>query len=219
MKIYLIPGLGYDHRIFEGLPLADYEVECLNWLEPRKHEVISDYSLRLFDGVPADEDIVLIGHSIGGVIAQEIAAKRKIRKVILISSVQSRGEIPGSFRLVKPLGLYRLMTKELTIKTVKYWGGSNGLVSDADKDLFKSMISGYSNSYLQWALKELSGWQSAGGPSITSIFRIHGTEDKTFPIIGLIAPPDVVIEGGSHFMVHAEAEQVGKAVIEALRVD
>jgi pimeloyl-ACP methyl ester carboxylesterase len=217
MKIYLIPGLGYDYRIFEGLPLADYEVGNLNWIEPQKHEPISNYALRLFDGIPEEEDIVLIGHSIGGVIAQEIAAKRKISKIILISSVKSRAEIPGSFRLVKPLGLYRLMTKALSVKTVKYWGASNGLVSDVEIDLFKSMVSGHSNTYLQWALRALSGWQSIELPSTTKLFRIHGTDDKTFPI-ELIDRPDVVIEGGSHFMVYAEAGKVGEAVVGALEV-
>lgn len=216
MKIYLIPGLGYDCRIFERLTFETYEVVCLNWIEPLWQEGIGDYALRLFQGEPVDEDDVLIGHSLGGVIAQEFAAKRKVQQVVLISSVQSRDEIPLKFKIVKPLGLYRLFTKELCVRTVKYWGAKHGMVSIAQQDLFKRMVGKQSNAYLQWALKALSAWQSPELLSGTKLFQIHGTDDQTFPI-ELIEKVDVVIEGGSHFMVYVEPEKVGEAVVGVLK--
>ncbi|MFK8164368.1 MAG: alpha/beta hydrolase [Lewinella sp.] len=212
MKIYLIPGLGYDHRIFEKLSLRDVEVEYLNWIEPRKQEAIGEYAFRLFANVPEGEDIVLIGHSLGGIVAQEIAAKRKIKKIILLSSVKSRAEIPTFFKAIKPLGLYRLLTSTISQKTVKYWGPQHGFSSTEGQELFKSMVGRHSNTYLQWALKALSGWTCPELPSTTWVFQIHGTDDQTFPF-GLIEDADVVIEDGTHVMVYTEPKKVEKALL------
>jgi pimeloyl-ACP methyl ester carboxylesterase len=215
MKIYLIPGLGYDCRIFEKLAFANMEVRCLKWIEPRRQEALGDYALRLFQEVPMDEDLVLIGHSLGGIIAQELAAKRKVQKIILVSSVQSRAEIPFQFKVVKRLGLYRLFTKELSVRTVKYWGAKHGIASTSLQDLFKSMVNKHSNAYLQWALKALSAWQSPDLPTETKLFQIHGTDDQTFPI-ELIKGADVVIQGGTHVMIYSEAEEITEVLIRSL---
>ena len=40
MKIYLLPGLGFDHRIFARLDLGGLDVEYINWIEPKDKEPI-----------------------------------------------------------------------------------------------------------------------------------------------------------------------------------
>lgn len=47
MKIYLMPGLGYDCRIFDLLDLNNFDVVRLHWIEPMPREHIHDYAQRL----------------------------------------------------------------------------------------------------------------------------------------------------------------------------
>ncbi len=214
MKFYFIPGLGYDCRIFEKWDLLKDDGQCLNWIEPEIDESFNQYAERLFQPV-VEEEIGLIGHSLGGMIAQQICSKKKVRLLILISSIQSRTELPLFFKMVKPMKLYKIFTKELCLKTFKFWANQHGFTNPEEKELFKSMVERQSNAYLQWALRSLSAWQSPKISSGTRILQIHGTKDKTFPI-GKLSSPDIMIEGGDHFMVYSQAEVLNKIVSDAI---
>jgi len=208
MKIVLIPGLGYDCRIFSKLNLSEFEVQHLDWIEPKPNETIHNYSQRLFSTIEkSSEKIVLIGHSLGGIVAQEIASTFNIKKIILISSIKSRKELPIFLRLIKPLMLTKFFTKELSVKTVKFWGKGHGLENEHEKDLFKSMVGKQTNFYLQWALRELSSWQEPTIPTRTDIVHIHGTNDKTLPY-KLVNKPDFTIQNGSHICILKEAKKI-----------
>ena len=208
MKVILLPGLGYNCKIFERINFDYSEVGCLNWIEPLPNEPIRDYAVRLFEDLPRNgEKIILVGHSFGGIVSQEIAMVKPIEKIILISSIKSHVEIPFFFRIIKRWGLYKYFTKELSIKTVKYWGKTHGFRNTEEQELFRDMVGEQSNNYLQWALKTLSEWRAPELPLSTVIFQIHGTSDKTFPI-KLIEKPDIVVESGSHVMIYTQSENI-----------
>ena len=210
MKIIFIPGLGYDHRIFENLDLPFSNVEYINWIEPKPNEKLEDYSKRIFSPfINVEDEIILLGHSFGGILAQEIARIKTIKKIILISSIKSRKELPLMFKAINKFRLHKIFTKELCIRTVKFWGRSHGFAKDSDKALFKSMVGKNSNYYLQWALKGLSSWEKSELPSTTNLIQIHGPKDKTFPI-GLIENPNFVIEDGDHLLVYQKANEMSK---------
>lgn len=203
MTIYQIPGLGFDHRIFQHLELG--MMKSLDWIDPVKGESLATYAERLAKGIDKQEDNVIIGHSLGGIVAQEIAMIKPIRKILLVSSIRSRAELPRKFRIIRPLGLHKLFTKGPTLRTVKYWGKGQDYETPEEQALFKSMVGKYSNTYLQWALKELSGWQGVDLPPDTSVCQINGDRDKTFPI-SRIKQADHIIPNAGHFMVYKHPE-------------
>lgn len=212
MKIVLIPGLGYDSRIFDNLNLSNFKVQYLNWIEPKTNEKIHDYSKRLYSDVDnSSEDIILIGHSLGGIVSQEIASVNQIKKIILISSIKSRKELPLSFKLVRPLMLDKFFTKQITIKTLRFWGKGHGFDNETDKNLFRSMVGKQTNVYLQWALRELSSWHEPKIKSETKIVHIHGTNDKTLPY-KLVNNPDFTVDNGSHICVLKKSEEVSEMI-------
>ena len=218
MKIYLIPGLAYDDRIFARLKFRNQLVKYLTWIDPCPNEPLRTYAKRMFGaGLDDPDDIVIIGHSFGGMIAQEIAMLRKVKKIILISSITSRMELPSYFKLIAPLKLYPFFGKNISIKTVKYWGKRHDFKNSNEQEFFISMVNKQSNSYLQWALKSLSNWKSPGLPKTTSIYQLHGTDDRTFPI-KLIDKPDAIIKGGSHMMVYNRSEEINKLILIQLKV-
>lgn len=210
MKIFLIPGLGYNHRIFENLKFPLPQVEIINWIEPEINEEIHDYARRFFKPFEnLDDEIILIGHSMGGMMAQEIANFKTIKKIILISSIKSRKEMPWFFKVIKPLCLSRFFSKEFSIKTVKFWGANHGFETPNEIELFKSMVGAQSNNYLQWALSTLSIWHEPSFPNTTELIQIHGTNDKTFPF-KLIDNPQYVIEKGSHVLVYKQGKRISE---------
>ena len=79
MKIYFIPGLGFDRRIFQNLELVSADIEYIDWIEPISlNENIKAYATRLATQIDHHSDgTILIGHSFGGVISQEIAQIKK----------------------------------------------------------------------------------------------------------------------------------------------
>lgn len=217
MKIFLLPGLGYDCRIFDKIDWGAYDVEHIDWIEPAHDESLTEYAKRLIGSKLSGQDKnVLIGHSMGGVVAQEIARFQKVDQIILISSLRSDREIPFSFKLLKSLGLYRLFTKEVSIKTVKYWGKDHGMDTEETMTLFKSMVGGMTNDYLQWALKALAGWKSNDLAMKTKILQIHGDNDKTLPIKNLRGP-DITIQNGSHFMLYNRAPEINEIINQYLK--
>jgi len=209
--IYTIPGLGFDNRIFSRLKLPRYEIHHLDWIEPLPKEPIGNYALRMSDKIKHDpQNCILIGHSFGGIIAQEIAAHLPIKKIILISSIKSKKEKPLNFKIVAPFGLHYLFTKKRTLKTFDYWGKHFGYDTKELQELFKKMVSDRSDNYLQWSLYQLSIWCGVNNLKMP-VHHIHGSLDKTFPF-RLISPPVVKVEGGTHMMVYDRADEISRLI-------
>lgn len=207
MKVYFIPGLGFDSRIFQKLKLVGADIQFIDWIEPTsKKEDIRAYAARMAIQIEHQSaETILIGHSFGGIVSQEIAQIKKIHKIILISSIKSRKELPFHFKILWPLGLCKFFTKSLVQKTFKYWGSYQGYKSKEEKKLFIDMFNKQSNKYLQWALGQLSIWSNSGSSSSTETIQIHGDFDKTFPI-ALINSPNVTVKKGDHFMVYNQPD-------------
>ncbi len=207
LKLVFIPGLGYDSRIFKRLDLTEYPATFLKWIEPLPNEHITDYACRMFkDQDYQDYNVVLIGHSFGGIIAQEIALQYPIKAIILVSSVQKANEIPKWLKLIAKLSLQNILNKEFSIRTIKYWGHSHGFTEKADITLFKSMVTEHSNKYLRWALRALGSWSPKQKPSTLKIYQIHGTNDKTFPIRQL-NNVDITLTHGSHIFIYKRPKE------------
>ena len=215
LTIYTLPGLGFDKRIFSRLKLPFDEIHHLDWIEPLPKESIVNYAKRMADKINHDlSSCILIGHSFGGIIAQEIAALFPIKKIILISSIKSKKEKPLNFKMVAPLGLQNFFTKKTTLNTFDYWGKYFGYDTKESQNLFKDMVADRSDHYLQWALLQLSKWQEPVAPK-TPTYHIHGSQDKTFPF-KLISPPLIKVEGGSHMMVYNRAGEISSMIEEMI---
>jgi pimeloyl-ACP methyl ester carboxylesterase len=213
----LLPGLGFDCRIFQNLDFEDFEVEHINWIDPLEGETFHDYSIRIFENrTVKDEKTILIGYSLGGMAAQEIATFYDIEKIIIISSIKSGKENPLHFRIVNPLRIFKLFTKIFCVKSIKYWGKAHGYIREEELALFRSLIMRQSNSYLKWSLRELSIWKFKANQRNPKIFHIHGDSDKTFPI-GLIHELDVVVKNGSHLMLYKQPKEISGLVLKELK--
>lgn len=198
IHIYLMPGLGANSRIFEYIKLPEdtFETHWLSWKIPQKKESIHGYAKRMCEEI-RHENPVLVGVSFGGILVQEMAKFLSLKKLIIISSVKSREEIPPSMKLAGTTKLFKILPTSL----VNYVGQIEKLpVGDFAKrriQLYKQYMSVDYPYYLEWAIENMLCWK----PSEISkdVIHIHGNEDAVFPIKYIKDP--IIIKGGTHIMI------------------
>src|SRR4051812_39165414 len=105
--IYCISGLAADERAFSHLRMDGHTVHYLPWLTPLPREPIGDYATHM-SSVIQEERPILVGLSFGGMMSIEIAKLRPVAKLVLISSIKSRRELPLWMKLAGKLRLNRI---------------------------------------------------------------------------------------------------------------
>ena len=196
--IYFVPGLAAGKEIFENIsfPPENYEVHIIEWMIPDKRETISEYAKRMADKV-LEPNAVLIGVSFGGVMVQEMSEFLELKKLIIISSVKSKNELPSKMRLFKTLPAYRLIPQsflENSKNMVKY---GLGIKSKAKLETYQKYLSINNTQYLKWAIKQMVGWNRTN--EIENVIHIHGDKDPVFPIRKI--KKCIIVPGGTHIML------------------
>ena len=100
-RVFLIAGLGADTRVYNNIDLNAHEVVCIDWIEPAKTETLITYTQKLINQYHISPNSIVIGNSLGGMIAVEIAKIIPLQKVILISSIKTINEAPWYFNLFR----------------------------------------------------------------------------------------------------------------------
>ncbi|MEQ9186337.1 MAG: alpha/beta hydrolase, partial [Cryomorphaceae bacterium] len=114
-KIYLIPGQGSDARIFSKIEFPEgYEVVYVAYELPNEGESMADYARKLARQIEEDTGFILIGVSLGGMLASEIAEFKHPKQVILIASAQNANELPKRYTFQRRLPLYKLVGPKLS---------------------------------------------------------------------------------------------------------
>ena len=206
-KIYCIPGLGVDSRIFGNLKL-DADVSYLEWIEPLPDESLLAYTQRMAEGISDERDCILLGLSFGGIVAQQMARLIQPQKLILISCIKQKSEKPLIFRIFEHIPLYQLSKGNWRIKSMPYWAPRFGIKNRSDILLLQDMFSGFSDNYRMWALKQLACWQ--GDLPEFPTLHLHGDCDSVFPISRI--KNAVEIKGGNHYMIKQRADEISQII-------
>lgn len=207
--IALLPGFGCDSLIFERLNLPSEDIILLEWITPLKKESIEEYAVRLITSeMKSCNNLVLIGHSFGGVVMQEIGRVLKPAKIILISSIVSREGLSKGLHLVRNLKLHVWVHKPTVKGTFWMWRKGAGLKGEM-KPRYKSSMNGLENRYFGWAVKQLAGWSQLH-PNELEPNLILGSADGVFSVKNAHNP--IVIDGGDHMMVFKMPDEVSEAI-------
>lgn len=201
-SIYIFSGLGADERAFQFINFFEHKPVFINWIAPLKNESIEDYAARISAKITGPNPI-LVGLSFGGIMAVEVAKIVKPSKVILISSVQRKDEIPFIQRLAGMLRLHRLMPAGMMQKANFITYRLFGMETDADKKMLADILQATDPAFLAWAIDKILSWKNTSGTE--NLVQIHGTKDRLFPVYKNAA---AVVEGGGHLMVLNRAEEV-----------
>ena len=106
--VYFISGLGADERVFQFLDLSKIEHQFIKWNEPLNSESLPSYCKKLTEQINQNQEIILIGVSFGGIIAQEISKIISVKKVIIISSVKSFNEYSWQLKLASKIQIHKI---------------------------------------------------------------------------------------------------------------
>ena len=211
-KIFLIPGLGADARIFQYIDLQGYETIPVKWLEPDKQDTLSTYAQKLIDHYSITAQSIVIGNSLGGMLTIEIAKKIELDKAILISSIKTVNEAPRSFKWYRLLPLYKLIPSKWLPFTGFMVRKVMGKMSKHHQEMFISMLRGTSPKFIKWALGAIPRWDNQAIPK--NVYHITGDKDKIFPYKRIRGA--TIVEGGTHIMIFNKAKQINSWLKEIL---
>ena len=215
-KAFLIPGLALNPEVTGNIELEGYEKIYIRWIDPAGEESLESYAQRIIEiyQIPENESIVLLGHSFGGLLAQQIASNRPLAKLILISTVKNSDEIPWKIRFLRHGFAYHLASKKLILRTLSLWGWYHGYDEPELHNALVTEMSSLSNEYLIWAYKQIIHWQ--GVPSKNEFIHIHGDMDKTFPIENI--SNCLSLSGGDHLMIFKRSSEINALIAPFLSV-
>ena len=201
--IYFVPGLAAGKEIFENisLPLDNYETHILEWIIPKKKESLSDYSKRMASKV-IHPNPVLIGVSFGGVVAQEMSFFLDIKKLIIISSIKTRFEIPKKLRYANKMKAYKLMPISTLLNASDIAKFAIGSKTKKKLALYQKYLSVRNKKYIDWSIHQIMSWKRE--QAVDGVVHIHGDKDALFPIKNIKDP--IVIKGGTHVMIMHKAK-------------
>lgn len=210
INIYLIPGQGADYRLFNNFDLGDnFEIKHIEYSIPKKGMTLKNYAIELSKQIDTSADFILIGTSMGGMLACEMMDFLHPKKVILISSAKCRNELPSRYRHQKYFPLYKILPGFI---------GKLGAIilqpivepdRNVEKDTFVKMLKSKHPKFMKRSIKMVIEWDKKEVNN--NIFHIHGDNDNTLPLKNISA--NFIVKNGSHMMTLTKGKELSQLIL------
>ena len=205
LRLYLLPGTGADERLFHALDLSAYDTVNVRMPVGRRGEDLPEYAARIaVEQIDTTAPFGIIGVSLGGMVATELAERLDPEFVVIVASAKTRHELPPGYRLARRVPLYRIIGGRTMRWFTKRFQPLVEPMAEEQRALFVDMIYGKDPKFLQRAVGMMVRWQRDRAPA--GITHVHGTEDRTLPYRH--ASPDLVVRDEGHMLTYARPEVV-----------
>lgn len=203
----MIAGLGADTRVYNNINLSDeHEVTTIDWVEPDLNDTLNTYAQNLIYQYNINPNSILIGNSLGGVIAVEMAKFIPVQKVILISGIKTSDEAPWYFKLFRVLPVYKLIPGKVFNSMGFMIKPLFGHMSQEDAWLFSDMLKKSSPVFMKWAMYAILHWKNEIIPQ--NLYHITGDKDLVFNYKRI--KDATIVKGGKHIMIFDKAKEINK---------
>ena len=214
-NVYMMPGMAANPKIFDFISLPqNFIIHYLEWEIPDLDESLKDYSSRFLNKIKG-ENIVLIGVSFGGIIIQEISKLINPIKIIIISSVKSKNELPLIMQLSRKTKAYKFFN----IKWINDFESLAlfvfGPIVKNRIDLYRKYLSVRDENYLMWSIDQIVNWNQEN--PLKNIIHIHGSNDLVFPSIYI--KKAIFLSGGTHAIILRKASWFNKNLPKIIAED
>jgi hypothetical protein len=198
IHVYFMPGMAANPSIFEHIKLPEdqFEIHWLKWIIPVDNEAIESYAKRMLTSI-THKNNVLIGVSFGGILVQEMSKLGDFKKVIAISTIKTKFELPKRMKIARITGAYRIIPTQLLGNVEALAKYTFGKTVTKRVELYKKYLSVSDKRYLDWAIKTVIFWDQE--KALPNIIHIHGEKDAVFPIKNINGC--IVVKGGTHIMI------------------
>jgi pimeloyl-ACP methyl ester carboxylesterase len=214
-KIYLVPGMGADSRIYKNIDLEESDVTLVDWIIPKPNDTLATYAQKLILQYDIKPGSIVIGNSLGGMLAMEMGKFMTLEKIILISSIRTIDEAPGYFSLFSVLPVYKLVPANWMTKIRFLIKLAFGKMSKDDLWLFRDMLKNTPPVFLKWSMGAVLHWDNKTIPP--NVYQVSGDKDAVFPYKKL--KDAEIIKGGTHIMIFDKAKQINKILKRILNVE
>lgn len=210
-NLYCISGLGADERVFRKIRLKGYKMIHIPWPEYDEHDELPCYAQKVAYLIKEKNPLIL-GVSLGGMVAVEIAKYMPVKKLVIVSSAKTKDEMPPYTnifgRLMKSGILPPFLYKTPNIILFEKFGTE----SEEDDAVLSAILRDSDGKFMRWAMKAIAVWDNE--TIVESLIHIHGTNDK------IIFPDNISanywIDDGGHMMIYNRAAEVSKIIQEEL---
>lgn len=177
--IHVLPGLGEDNSIYRDEWRALENCAFHNWPSYQGEESLTTIAQRIVDEARVSDGDVVAGHSLGGMVACEIAQLRKLSGLVLISSASRREEISGLLATLHPLAAFTPF-EFIQALAGKLPGELTRMFCRSDPEFIRATCAA------------IFKWEGLKAGSIRPA-RIHGRHDLVIPLPDGV---DCVVDGG-----------------------
>ena len=213
-NVYCISGLGADERVFQYLDLSFAYPVFINWINPLPGETLEAYAMRLKEKFISEKDPLIIGLSLGGMLATEIAKQLPEARVIIISSAKIKTELPFYLRMLRYIPAHKMLSYNLVKKTLAIQEYFLGAGSELSRQYEKTVADKANMHFYKWAISAIVTWQNKTAPS--NVFHIHGSSDRLLPM--RFVKPGFVVNNGGHLMIIENAAEVSAVLKQIFAV-
>ena len=204
--VIFFPGLGTDERLFRNIDVNGCRKQFIKWVKPARNESLQSYLLKLKDQIIVDEPPVLVGVSLGGIMAMEMREVMPVEKTIIISSIKARTEMPAILNLVYRTNLNNIVLLWITKKLATHGPVLAGMRTRDTQPLLLQMLADADDDFLKWGMQCALSWQRKTYDS-QKLVHIHGTRDLIFPLRN-IRQCHYTIKGGTHGMIMSRPAEI-----------
>jgi pimeloyl-ACP methyl ester carboxylesterase len=209
LNYYLLPGMGADHRLYDKMELKNGDVHFLDWIPSQQSRNLADYAQLISQRITTSDNII-IGSSMGGMVAVEISKIIQPLSTILISAPTGRHQFPASLKALRVLKFHKIIGESMVMKVSGLANLFMGFHNEEEKALFFDMLKGNGSSFLHFSVGAVLEWSNIEEP-IGDYLQILGSEDRLFKPSKMKVPP-VVLSGGGHFTAYQKGPEISEII-------
>lgn len=195
-RIFVLPGMGADARMYPGVWRELERAEFLGWPHYAGERSIREIAERVVREAGIADGDVVIGSSLGGIVACEIAKLRKLSALVLIGSATRKEEVSAVLRVLSPL---------IGLAPLEFIQRAAGKMPGELMQMFEASQA----DFIRVMCAAIFEWDGLVGNVITPL-RIHGRSDRVIPLPERV---DLVLEGG-HLIAMTHAKECVRFLAE-----